>query len=198
VNKKLPAGRFPAYARPAFFALTLLLLCTACPMEDDPDSGAGIGLDPRLAGVWRFEFGGDYEQFVIQSGGNTEGLGYTFTSGGNYSGADTESFSGTIVYAERFSSSAGVIIIQYLPGRKNSWPYWGGDPVPPGDFYGIYYLNLNSAGTKVFLACTNDQNNNNGPTETADLDAAIAKFTQGNMNQLIDLSVGDPQYKAGG
>jgi hypothetical protein len=57
---------------------------------------------------------------------------------------------------------------------------------------------MNSAGTEVFLACTNDQNNGNGPTETKTLDEAIAKFTKGNMNQLLDLSVGDPQHKVGG
>jgi hypothetical protein len=27
------------------------------------------------------------------------------------------------------------------------------------------------------------------------MEEAIAKFTRGNMNQLLDLSVGDPQHK---
>jgi hypothetical protein len=54
---------------------------------------------------------------------------------------------------------------------------------------------MNEEGTRVFLACTNDQNNNHGPTETDTLAEAIAKFTPGNMNQMLDLSVGDPQDK---
>jgi hypothetical protein len=181
------------------FALFVSVFFSACPMEDDPDSGAGVGLDPRLVGTWRFEFGDSYEQFVIQSDGVLGGTDDTLTYSGNYSGADSEIFSGTIRYAEEFSSSAGIIIIEYLPGHENSWPLWsGGEPEPPGNFYGIYYLNLNSAGTEVFLACTNDQKKDNGPTETETLDEAIAKFTQGNMNQLMDLSVGDPQHKVGG
>jgi hypothetical protein len=66
---------------------------------------------------------------------------------------------------------------------------------PIGNFYGIYFLNMNEEGTQVFLACTNDQNNNYGPTETETLEEAITKFTEGNMNQMLDLSVGDPQHK---
>jgi hypothetical protein len=144
------------------------------------------------------EFDGDYEEFKIRSDGVPGGEDDVLSCGSTFSGPGgsyVESFAGTIVYAERFSSSAGIIIIKYLSGRKNSWPNWGGDPEPPGDFYGIYYINLNAAGTEVFLACTNDQANNNGPTETDTLDAAIAKFTKGGMNQLIDLYVGDPHHK---
>lgn len=63
------------------------------------------------------------------------------------------------------------------------------------NFYGIYFLNLNKEGTQVFLACTNDQSSNYGPTGTATMEEAIAKFTRGNMNQLLDLSFGDPQHK---
>jgi hypothetical protein len=188
--------QFPLWA--VFFALFVALFFTACPMEDDPNTGAGIDLDPRLVGTWRWELDGVYEEFKIQSNDILDGTDDTLTYSSNYFGADAEVFAGTIVYAERFSSSAGIIIIKYIPEHENSWPHWGGDPNPPGDFYGIYYLNLSSAGTKVFLACTNDQATNYGPTETTSLEAAIAKFTQGNMNQLLDLSVGDPQHKVGG
>jgi hypothetical protein len=191
--KALRNIRLPLWA--AFFALCGALFFAACPMEDDPDDGAGIGLDPRLIGTWRMEFGGYYEEIDIRSDGVLGGTDDTLTKSNNYSGADATIFSGTIVYAERFSSSAGIIIIEYLPGRENSWLYWGGASEPPGDFYGIYYLNLNSAGTEVFLADTSDQSANYGPTETETLEEAKAKFTQGNMNQLLDLNVGDPQHK---
>lgn len=171
-------------------------------MEDDLDTGAGIGLDPRLVGTWRFEFGSGYEQFVIQSDGNLDGKDDTLTYNSNYSGTDDEIFAGAIVYAECFSSNAGIIIIEYLPGRKQIWIDRSTmQPLasqPPGNFYGIYYLSLNGDGTEVFLAYTSDQARNNGPTETETLEDAIAKFTQGNMNQLLDLSVGDPQHKVGG
>jgi hypothetical protein len=195
--------RFPLWA--AFFVLFVTFFFAACPMEDDPDTGAGIGLDPRLVGTWRLEYGvGGYEQFVIQSDGVLGGTDDTLIyNNSDYPGTDdNEIFAGTIVYAERFSSSAGIIIIEYLSGHKQVWMDWNTDlpldPQPSGNFYGIYYLNLNSAGTEVFLACTNDKDNNNGPTETVTLEEAIAKFTRGNLNQLLDLSVGEPQHKVSG
>jgi hypothetical protein len=195
--KALRNIRFPLWA--AFFALFALFFFAACPMEDDPDSGAGAGLDSRLIGTWRFELDDKYEEIKIHVVGVLGDSDDTFIYSDTFTGdpEKPEKFAGTIVYAERFSSSAGIIIIKYLEGRKNSWPFWGGDSNPPGDYYGIYYLNLNSAGTEVFFACTNDQNNNYGPTETETLDLAIAKFTQGNMNQLLDLETGDPQHKVG-
>ncbi|MDR2305224.1 MAG: hypothetical protein LBE10_11640 [Treponema sp.] len=212
---------------PGVMLVLVLLVFAGCPMEDDPLIEPGTGtdnnpaadndpavnddpetpentLDERLYGVWEWRMGTMVEQIVISP---AEGSMGTLRYGSNvYSDTIKESFAGTIEYAENFSSGAGIIIIQYLPGRKQQWVDWSKadpdgnyfplrDDNPEGNFYGIYFINLNSEGTRVFLACTNDQNNNYGPTETATLAEAKAKFTQGNMNQLLDLSVGDPQDK---
>ena len=183
------------------------LVFAGCPMADDPlnDSGAAQNvLDERLYGVWEWRLNTMVERITVSPSGG--GMG-TLSYGSNvYSAAVTESFAGTIVYAESFSSETGIIIIEYLPGRKQKWIDWGkANPGqnyfplrsdnPAGNFYGIYFINLNGGGTRVFLACTNDQSNNYGPTETETLEQAKAKFTRGNMNQLLDLSVGDPQTK---
>ena len=206
----------------------LILVFAGCRLEDDPlfeeeqetaqqeetgdeENGheelpaVAFTLDERLYGVWEWSSGSMVERITISP---TEGSAATLTYGSNvYSVEVKESFAGTIVYAANFSSGAGIIIIQYLPGRELKWVDWtNADPSqnyfplrpdnPAGkNFYGIYFLNLNEEGTRVFLACTNDQNNNYGPTETATLQEAKAKFTQGNMNQLLDLDAGDPQDK---
>jgi hypothetical protein len=196
--------RYPA---PALVLAAVILVFAGCRMESDPLTDPGTGenaLDERLYGVWEWRLGTTVEQITINPEGGSMG---TLTYGSNvYSATITESFAGNIVYAESFSSSAGIIIIQYLSGHKQKWIDWNNAapsqnyfPLrpdnPAGNFYGIYFLNLNSGGTQVFLACTNDQQNNYGPTETETLEQAKAKFTQGSMNQLLDLSVGDPQAK---
>ncbi|MDR0731049.1 MAG: hypothetical protein LBF63_05215 [Treponema sp.] len=210
---------------PGAMLVLALLVFAGCRMEDDPliepepepvttsdpvtdDEPETIAaentLDERLYGVWEWKMNTMVEQFIIKP---VEGSMGTLTYGSNvYSATIKESFAGTIEYAENFSSGAGIIIIQYLPGHKQNWVDWTkADPSngyfplradnPEGNYYGIYFLNMNDEGTRVFLALTNDQNNNYGPTETGTLAAAKAKFTQGNMNQLLDLSVGDPQDK---
>jgi hypothetical protein len=196
------------------FILAAGMVFVSCPLEDDPLDG-GVGLDERLYGVWRFEWGarGQYEEIrITREPLNPDNLG-GFVYGGNMwtDIGFQENFAGDIVYAETFTESedvgiGGIIIIEYWPGHEQEWVDW--DKAWPPDyfplrednpegknFYGIYFLNMNKEGTQVFLACTNDQNTNYGPTETATLEEAIAKFTEGNMNQLLDLSVGDPQHK---
>jgi hypothetical protein len=184
----------------------LSLLLAACPLADDPLEGSG-GLDPRLYGVWRFDFSGNYEEIQITRNPRNPANAGAFIYGGNiheYLGYRVN-FAGDIVYAENFSESAGVIIIEYWPEYKQVWINWDAsewpydlvprNPQPEGNFYGIYFLNMNEEGTQVFLACTNDQSNNYGPTETLTLEQAVTKFDQGNLNQMLDLSVGDPQHK---
>jgi hypothetical protein len=195
------------------FAFAAALLLAACPLEDDP-LGGSVGLDERLYGLWRFEYNTIVEDIRItrepQNPGNLGALSY----GANIwaSVGFKENFAGDIVYAENFSDGtgsvgrSGILIIEYWPGHEQDWVDWN-KALPPDyfplrednpvgkNFYGIYFINMNEEGTQVFLACTNDQSTNYGPTETATLEEAIAKFTQGNMNQLLDLSVGDPQHK---
>jgi hypothetical protein len=192
--------------------ITCSLLLTSCPLENDPPEGSA-SLDERLYGLWRFESGHIVEEIDItrepQNAGNLGALSY----GANIWEAVgfKENFAGDIVYAETFkeegnTGTGGVIIIEYWPGHEQVWVDWGkayppyhfpprADSPKGKNFYGIYFLNLNPEGTEVFLACTNDQSNNYGSTETATLEEAIAKFTQANMNQMMALSVGDLQHK---
>jgi hypothetical protein len=191
-----------------FLALAAaVFLPASCALEKDPLEGSA-GLDERLYGLWRFEYNRIVEEIrITREPLNPSNLG-ALSYGANI-WADLgfrENFAGDIVYAESFSESAGIIIIEYWPEHEQVWVDWdkawppyyfpprADNPVGK-NFYGIYFLNLNEEGTQVFLACTNDQSNNYGPTETETLEEAIAKFTPGNMNQLLDLSVGDPQHK---
>jgi hypothetical protein len=188
------------------FVLAAALFLAACPLEDDP-LGGGEGLDPRLYGVWRFEYDRIVEEIRVTPEPLNPGNLRAFTSGTDVWEAlgFQESFAGDIRYAKSFKDDAGIIIIEYWPGHKQLWVDWDKatppfyfpprDDNPVGNFYGIYYLNMNEEGTQVFLANTSDQGNNYGPTETETLEEAIAKFTEGNMNQMLDLSIGDPQHK---
>lgn len=182
-----------------FVLLGVLLLLTGCPDPVGDDAPAGA-LDSRLTGVWRFEYGSMYEQITITTQVNKPGYFGTFEIGGTFTSPTNEykeSFAGHIAWAEPFSNAEGILIIEYFPGRENRWPYWGGDPAPPGNFYGVYYLDMHEVGgvlqAKIF--CTNDQERNYGPTETADLEEAKAKFIQDNISKYLNLSVGDPQKK---
>jgi hypothetical protein len=185
-------------------------------------------LDPRLVGAWRFTFEGSYEQCVITTKPrNTEPreghppLGTLVFGYKGWGGAfDPEagdgyhdSFGGDIVYAAAFRTSsgddksAGILIIEYWPGLENKWPWWSEAPegwaeqgyrYPNRNFYGIYYINLYADGHQVFLAQSNDQETNYGPTETATLEEAIAQFTEENLPNLLNLDVGDPHTRYNG
>ena len=195
-----------------------LLLCLAlCLAACSNPAGGGSGgpgypvqrLDPKLAGTWRFDMpGGGYERIVITQSGSLgtieKGSEADWTNNG--AGGYEEYYAGDIVYAEQWSAAAGVLIVKFYEGREVKWWSINNDdqypPVPNPEghrFYGVYYLNLGdgSPGSTVFLGDTSDQSAGNlyGPTETATLEEAKAKFTQGNMNQLLDLSLGDPQTK---
>jgi hypothetical protein len=190
-----------------------------CPMEE-PDAGGAreSWLDPRLIGAWRFSFAGSYEQCVVTAKPkNSRNLGtlmFGHKGWGGAFGSSSEvyrdSFGGDIVYAKAFRTSndddksAGVIIIEYWEGYENKWPWWSEAPegwaeqgyrYPNKNFYGVYYINLYADGRQVFLACTNDQSTNYGPTETRTLEEAIAKFTEANLPNMLNLDVGDPHTR---
>jgi hypothetical protein len=189
----------------ALLLVTLVLI--ACVWEETPEKNlAGdpqTALNRKLAGRWRFYYvglhGDSYEEIRLRW---DEGLGkFIFYYGGTdwITGENHDFWGGTIEYVDNFTEDTGIIIIKYLPGMKQTWMDWNTgfarDPQPVGNYYGIYFINLNNEGTKVFFACTSDQAKNYGPTETVTLEEAVAKFTTGNMNQMLDLSVGDPQIK---
>jgi hypothetical protein len=187
------------------------LLAAGCSLEEDaPEEEfpeVRGSLDPRLYGLWRFAHNGAVmEEIEITGEAKGEGNLGSLTYRGIYHSADLgEIFAGDIVYAENFSDQAGIIIIEYWPDHKQVWIDWDASfypfemvprkPQPPGNFYGIYFLRLNEAATEALLACTSDQNNNYGPTEAASLEEAVARFTEENRDQWLNISVGDIQQK---
>jgi hypothetical protein len=207
-------GQNPLFKWAFSVAFTLFLVLGAlafmgCPTDDGSSEG-GLGLDAKLEGTWECDdagYGG--ERYVI------DGTSFTY---GSLSGTGTdavykETYAGTIVHAENFTNSAGVIIINFTDGHEmvwmdsNSWHQdppesetWVADPLDPqptGKYFGIYYTHLkNNTGTlEVKFANTTDQANNYGPTVVDTLEKAIEKFTIENMNQLMDIDAGEPVHK---
>jgi hypothetical protein len=201
-------------------------LSAGCPLTAPPVTGAGIKMDPRLVGVWRFGYGGNYEECVVseQARFGPEGNDGNMPKGslvfggvwGGYIGDGPNyavGFGGDIVYAESFGTSeetkesSGILILKVWDDYPVTWRWWS--EMPPGwadqgyrdpekTYYGVYYLNFKEDGNQVFLAQTNDQATNYGPTETRTLDEAIKKFTRDNINNLLNLDVGDPQRRYDG
>jgi hypothetical protein len=180
------------------------LSLVGCPMEDDDNSGGGPDIDPKLVGTWQYSwppydiYPGGYEEYKIVP----DGEDYILTYGTNYGEGYSIQFAGKVAYTYRFTDEVGVIIIEYTAGHKQVWNDYSNypdyvplDPQPEGNFYGIYYHHLNSTGTQVTFANTSDQEQNMGPTEEKTLDEAIERFSIYNMNQLIDLSTGNPVSK---
>jgi hypothetical protein len=185
-------------------------------------------MDPRLFGVWRFTFAGSYEECVVseqarfgveENGGNQPYgslvFGYDGWGGDFNQGSDgyTIFIGGDIVYAASFGTnqenneSAGILILKLWPDYPVTWRWWSEMPegwaeqgyrYPDRNYYGVYYLNFKEDGNQVFLAQSNEQATNYGPTETRTLEEAIAKFTEANINNLLNLDVGDPQKRYNG
>jgi hypothetical protein len=183
------------------------LLLTGCPMDDDPSEGVP-GLNANLIGTWELLAPAGSDRYVITD------TTLTYYSGPpNATPSDfVEKWAGEMVYANGFTEESGIIIIEYTNGHKQIWPggnwheepegsdNWVADPLnpqPPGNFYGIYYNDLKggAVGDTVFFSNTSDQNNGYGPTETITLDQAKERFTIGNMNDYIDLTVSNPMTK---
>jgi hypothetical protein len=204
------------------------LVFAGCPLEAPPVTGAGIEMDPLLVGVWRFEFGGNIEECVVseQARFGREGndghvpigsivFGYSGWGGSVGDGSQdyAVNLGGDIVYAESIGTSeeknesSGILILRLWDDYPVTWRYWR--EMPPGwagqgyrypdrNYYGIYYLNFKEDGNQVFFGQTNDQKTNYGPTETRTLDEAKEKFTRDNINNLLNLDVGDPQRRYNG
>ena len=214
-------------ARRAALLIGVIGLCWAAACSQPAGGGGGVSpdrrytLDPKLLGEWKFVWANDesngVERVTVTDAKNKSGSFGTFEYDGGFGdgangddgdGGGDGSYAGDIMWVERFSDSAGILIVEFWPGREVSWMSLddggGWQPHPEGyRFYGVYYINYTGnggPGSTCFFANTNDQDPNAqwgqyGPTETATLEQAKAQFTQGNMNQLLDLSVGDPQTK---
>ena len=135
-------------------------------------------LPQSLAGQWVFPAtGAPAERYIIDSeAGTFQYIDYSGTGFG---------FSGHIRFVSNFSSSSGIIIIEYIEPPLD----WGGT----NPFFGIYYRNI--TGNTVQLANSFDLVNRITP-DTATLDEATRRFTRGRMGRYVDWGVVQPQWRA--
>jgi hypothetical protein len=170
---------FRFFARKTFafavlFCLSAALLITGC-KEDAGGSGDPVDdhkLNSNLIGTWSSPYDDEY---VITANK------ITYDDGG-YGGGSA----GTIRYVSNFTSSAGVIIIEYDADHKASYYEYddsyniiGSLPLK-GDFIGVYYKNL-KPGVSVSLGGAYIY----GGAEEATLDDAKKAFTAGNEGKYI-------------
>jgi hypothetical protein len=192
---------------PRIFALCLAAsaaLFVGCKNDVNDNSFADSHeLNAKLIGEWRFGYDTDkdgvndsYEWYKI---GDDATLSYGY---GSLEGTDSTAFSGIIVYVANFNEKAGVIIIKYDSGKEQQWyDYDYTDPENlilterqrQGNFYGIYYDALTK--TTVKLGNSTNLADNYGPTETATLSKAVAKFTVDAAGDFVDWSMIKPQTK---
>ena len=144
------------------------LLFNSCKDEDNfVDDNQ---LNANLIGTWTSN-NGDWgiDGYKITADHLTYGNGATVANISN---------AGTIKYVSNFSSTAGVIIIQYDSNHKASYSDYSKTPPTPlplkGDFIGVYYKNL-KPGVSVQMGGAYID----GGAEEATLDAAKAAFTKG-------------------
>jgi hypothetical protein len=162
--------------RGAFAALFCLTVCLflACPMESGGGNGGGSGnsfiddhkLNENLIETWTSE----YDFYALTA----SGIEYDDGFGSGYAGA--------IKYVSNFTSTAGVIIIEYDDGHKPTYydsfeNYGNPDHIVPlkGNFIGIYYKNLKQGVSVQIGGAYID-----GGAEAATIDAAKSAFTAGN------------------
>jgi hypothetical protein len=163
-------------ARSAFILLVMLFLSSAflligCKDEPDPVDDQNK-LNQNLIGTWASEYDDIYAITAVH-------LSYDDGFGGGYAGA--------IKYVSNFTSTAGVIIIEYDAGHKPRYYDNDFNPVipPKGDFVGIYYENL-VPGVSVKIAQAIDLSDYTGAEETT-LDAAKNAFTSGKKGDYISV-----------
>jgi hypothetical protein len=188
---------------PRIFALCLAAsaaLFVGCKNNvNDNDFADSHELNAKLIGEWRFEYNTDEDEIADSYEWYKIGDDATLSYGYNTKGTDSTAFSGIIVYVANFNEKAGVIIIKYDSEKGQQWYDYYTDPNNPapierkGDFYGIYYDALKE--TTVKLANSADVANNYGPTETATLRKAVAKFTVDAAGDFVDWSTAQSQTK---
>jgi hypothetical protein len=171
-NKTLRPGSLSRIAHSAFALFVMFCLSaalfTSCSTGGDSD--LGDELDTNLIGTWTSEYSDGYTI-------TEDHLSYGY-------GAEYIEYAGTIKYVSNFTSTAGVIIIEYDANHKPIY-YAGydpdtyepiGDPLPlKGNFVGVYYKSLKPGESVQMGTAYGD-----GGAEVASLNAAIAAFTMGN------------------
>jgi hypothetical protein len=116
--------------------------------------------------------------------------------GGNSGWGDTQyRYLGIVKAVNTFSDNTGAVIIHYLEG---CFPNWDEDFIgpPPHCYFGIYYRIIDSDTIQMANAVVLD-NLGSGKyyTETATLDAAIAKNTEANTAKFISWGVAVAQER---
>ena len=146
--------------------LVLVLLAgflSGCKNEVEDESTTG--LPSSLVGKWVSSYGDFYE---IAGSGNTGTLKYD-TNGYGIS-------QGNIRDVTNFNDKSGVIIVQYTSGHTNTAKPFGA----------VYYMNL-VPGVSIGLSNAWDATAADYDANTATLQEAIGKFTQGNIGTYLDV-----------
>jgi len=149
------------FARFVVSCLFTALLLSACKQEpDDPE----YVLDKNLIGTWMSIYSDVYtvtETYLSYDDGYGSG------------------YAGTIRHATAFSSTAGVIIIEYDADKKAMYPIYDDTWNPTGEYYtlkgnfiGVYYQDL-KPGVSVKMSGAYIE----GGAEEPNLDAAKEAFT---------------------
>ncbi|MDR1250636.1 MAG: hypothetical protein LBK62_00560 [Treponema sp.] len=156
--------------------LAPVLLFLSCPMEGGTGGGGGDGggsgggdTPPSLFGTW-------LGVVLPENTPDTYGISAATLEYDDNSAAYHFEYAGDIKKITAFTSSAGVIILQYTsvdPSQGTA-----------GDFFGVYYREL-SAGT-VKMANAYDLTNQEYPSADS-LEQAQTQFTVGNAGKYVSV-----------
>jgi hypothetical protein len=146
------------------------------------------GDDTNIEGALPYLLQGDWAYIPPHSERASEV--YTITADAvdyGYAGDDNTgtNFKGKIRFVSNYSSTSGVIIIEYT--EKPAYPLYNGL-----SFFAIYYRNLNAAWVQLANAINPDRQS---APDTATLEEAVAKFTRMNTGTYVDWSVVQPQQR---
>jgi len=175
------------------FVLSFLSACELYGKIGGEDTNIQGALPPFLKGTWIFPSSGPVsESYVIDNAtvmDNGDVIAGTVQYDGGASGNGT-SYKGNIRFVSNYSSTSGVIIIEYTeaPNYSNGYGVYNGKP-----FFGIYYRNLKN--NTVQLANSTNLGDNTGSPDTATLEEAVAKFTRLNLVNYVDWSRVNPQSR---
>ena len=160
---------FPKKVLNAFFILVFMAAILSCDTNGsttNDNSNVPGSLPASLQGEWGFIPPGSSEPadlYIIDS--TTLHYVYDDPEWGSYG------YQGNILFVSNYSSSSGIIIIEYTNGAS--------DPSKP--FAGIYYRNLTSNTVQLANAINPDYSS----PDTATLSEAKEKFTQNSIGNYV-------------
>jgi hypothetical protein len=161
-----------------FAAALVLSGCDLYGTVGGDDTNIAGALPYLLPGKWlSYSYGNPSDSYTIT---DTE-ITYDDGSGGAWS----MGYTGTIRFVSNYSSSSGVIIIEYT--RPPTYDGYNGN-----DFFAIYYRNLTA--NTMQMANATILGPNTCP-DTATLDEAVRKFTRMQMGNYINWSIVQPFEK---